>query len=85
MKKFEYTITDEVGIHARPAGMLAKLAKSFESSIVISRGDKSVNAAQLMMLMGMGIKKGDHVTLTIEGADEEEAFAALEQFFKENL
>ena len=36
MKKFTYTLTDEVGIHARPAGMLAKEAKKYESKIVLS-------------------------------------------------
>ena len=46
MKTFNYTIKDEVGIHARPAGLLAKKAKEFESTISIQKGEKSVNATK---------------------------------------
>ena len=56
MKTFSYTITDEVGIHARPAGLLAKKAKEFESVCTIEKGGKSVNITKLMALMGLGVK-----------------------------
>ena len=58
MKTFSYTITDEVGIHARPAGLLAKKAKEFESVCTIEKGGKSVNITKLMALMGLGVKQG---------------------------
>ena len=83
MKQFNYTIKDEVGIHARPAGMLAKTAKGFQSEILIEKDGKSVNATKLMMLMGMGIKCGDTVTIT--GEDEEAACSAMQDFFAANL
>ena len=51
MKTFSYTITDEVGIHARPAGLLAKKAKEFESVCTIEKGGKSVNITKLMALI----------------------------------
>jgi len=86
MKEFTYTITDELGIHARPAGQLSKLAKGYGGTVVtVTKGDKTVKASQLMKLMGMGVKQGDTVTVAAEGPDEEAAIAALEQFFKENL
>lgn len=85
MKKFTYTITDPSGIHARPAGMLAKKAKEFRSAITVEKSGKSVSATKLIMLMGLGIKCGDTVLVTAEGADEDAASAAMEQFFKENL
>lgn len=85
MKTFNYTIQDEVGIHARPAGMLAKKAKEFKSEILIEKNGKSVNATKLMMLMGLGIKCGETITVSVTGEDEEAAAAALEAFFKENL
>lgn len=85
MKTFNYTIKDEVGIHARPAGLLAKKAKEFESTITIQKGEKSVNATKLMMLMGLGVKCGETVTITVEGADEEKAAVEMEIFFSENL
>ena len=84
MKSFEYTITDPVGIHARPAGILVKEIKKYASAVTISKGEKSVNALKLMALMGMGIKQGDTVKVTVEGADEDAAAAAIEAFLKAN-
>ncbi len=85
MKTFAYTIRDEVGIHARPAGLLAKKAKEFESTILLERDGKSVNLTKLMAVMGLGVKCGDTVTVTIEGADEAAAYEAIQAFFAENL
>lgn len=86
MKQFTYTIKDELGIHARPAGMLSKLAKGYGDTVVtVSRGNQTVKASQLMKLMGMAVKKGDEVTVTSEGPAEDETIAALKQFFEENL
>ena len=76
MKTFEYTIKDELGIHARPAGLLVKEAKKFESECTITKDGKTKKLTQLMMLMSLGVKQGDTVTVTAEGADEEAAAAA---------
>ena len=85
MKSFTYTVTDELGLHARPASQLVREAKKYKSTITVSDGVKKTTAAQLMMLMSMGIKKGMAVTVTIEGEDEETAYDAIQQFFKDNL
>ena len=86
MKEFTYTITDPVGIHARPAGVLAKAAKALDSTVTIAKADgKSAAATKLMALMGLGIKQGDTVTVTVEGGNEEANAAAMEQFFQDNL
>ena len=85
MKAFEYTITDPVGIHARPAGILVKEIKKYASTVTVIKGEKAVNALKLMALMGMGIKQGDTVKVTIEGADEETTAAEIESFFKANF
>ena len=85
MKAFEYTIIDPVGIHARPAGILVKEIKKYASTVTVIKGEKAVNALKLMALMGMGIKQGDTVKVTVEGADEDAAAAAIEEFFKANL
>lgn len=85
MKNFEYVIRDEVGIHARPAGLLVKEAKKYESKIVISKDGKKAEATKLMALMGLGVKCGDTVTVEVEGADEDTAFEAVKAFFETNL
>lgn len=86
MKSFTYTITDPVGIHARPAGLLVKAAKAFAGAeITVSKGDKSAKATQLMKLMGLGVKGDDQITVSVNGGDEDAAAAAMEAFFKNNL
>ena len=85
MKEFTYTIKDEQGIHARPAGMLAKEAKALEGvKVTIAGNGKTADATRLMAIMAMGIKKGMEVEVTVEG-NEEAAAAKMEEFFKANL
>lgn len=85
MKTFQYTITDQLGIHARPAGQLVKIAAAYQSDIKIGHGAKTVDAKRIMGVMGLGAKRGGVVTITCEGADEAEAATSLERFFRENL
>ena len=85
MKQFNYVITDEIGIHARPAGLLVKEAKAFASKITIEANGKKAEATKLMAIMQLGVKKGAEVVITAEGADEDAAIAKLEAFMKENL
>ena len=81
MKSFEYKIKDELGLHARPAGMLAKTAKSTGSNVTVTKEDKTVAADRLLSLMGLGIRHGDTVTVRVDGGDEESALAVLQTFF----
>lgn len=86
MKQFTYTIKDALGIHARPAGLLAKKAKSYaDTTVTITANGKTVNLGQLMKLMALGVKQGTEVTITCDGANEEEAAAGLLAFLEENL
>ena len=85
MQSFTYTINDELGLHARPAGMLVKEVAKHKSVIMIDNGTKQVNAKKLMAVMSLGVKKGETVTVSAEGEDEEKAVADMETFFKENL
>ncbi len=82
MGQFSYVITDEVGIHARPAGLLVKLAKESASAVTISKGDKTVEATKLMAIMGLGAKKGDEVVIQ---SDDETTLGKLKEFFEQNL
>ena len=86
MKTFKDVIKDELGIHARPAAMLASLAKETDSVITISKGEKSVEATKLMMIMAMGIKCGDEITVSIEGGtNEDKTYEMVKTFFMDNL
>ena len=85
MKEFKYVITDNEGIHARPAGLLVKEAKKYESECTITKDGKTKKLTQLMMLMSLGVKQGETVTVTAEGADEDTAIEGLKAFFEANL
>lgn len=86
MKAFTYTIQEPLGIHARPAGLLVKAVKAMDSAVVIEKEDGSSAAARkLMAVMGLAVKQGETVKVTVEGGDEENNTAALEQFFRDNL
>ena len=85
MKQFEYVIKDELGVHARPAGLVVKAAKEFESEIVITKADKSANAKKLIALMGLAIKQGDRIIVKISGEDEDQAAAEMEKTLSEIL
>lgn len=85
MRTFNYTIKDELGIHARPAGMLAKTAKALDSEITITKGEKTVGATKLMALMGLGVKCGDTITVTVNGGNEDAALEEMKSFLEANL
>lgn len=85
MREFDYVITDEVGIHARPAGLLVKEAKNYESTISVQKDGKTAEARKLMALMGLGVKYKDTVHVTVEGPDEDAACEGIRKFFEENL
>lgn len=85
MKKFEYVIKDELGIHARPAGLLIKEAKKYESKIVLSTDGKKAEATKLIAVMGMAVKCGQTVEVEVSGNDEETAVEGMKEFFEKNL
>ncbi len=85
MKEFSYVIKDEIGIHARPAGMLAKTAKMFASKVTITANGKTVEATKLMAVMGLGVKQGTEVIIRAEGTDEDAAIVMLKEFMNTNL
>ena len=65
--------------------LLVKEAAKFPCEITLKCGEKKGNAKRIMNVMAMGVKKDNEVTVVCEGDQEEEAAAALEAFFKENL
>lgn len=83
MKQVEFTITDPIGIHARPAGQLCKALGALSSTVKIATAAKEADARRMMAVMGLGVKGGDTVKFKVEGANEEEDAAKLEAILKE--
>ena len=85
MKEIKFTITDPLGIHARPAGILVKEAKKFSSKITVWKGDKSCDMRKLLALMGLAVKQNDEITVQVDGDDEAACAETIEKFLKENF
>lgn len=85
MKTITYTIKDELGIHARPAGLIVKLANGFKSDIKLAVGDRSGDAKRIIGVMKMAAKQGEDLTVTISGEDEDAAAAEIQKFLEANL
>lgn len=82
MKKFTYVITDEAGIHARPAGTLIKMVKDLSSSVTLTKDGRTVDASRLMAVMSLGVKRGEEVTVAVE---DDRDFETVKSFFEKNL
>lgn len=85
MKEIRYTITDPLGMHARPAGLFVKQAAAFQSSIKISKDGKEADAKRILAVMSLGAKQGHEIVLIADGPDEDVAIETLGAFLKENL
>jgi len=84
MQTLQIEITNPTGLHTRPGTEFVRLAKTFESTIRIQKGDKTANAKSLVKLLRIGISQGDVVDIFVEGSDEEQALAEIRQYI-ENL
>lgn len=85
MTSFVYRIKDPNGLHARPAGLLVREAMKYSSDIGIEKGAVKADLKKLFSVMGMGVKCGDEVKITIDGADEEKAEKELFEYIKEHM
>jgi phosphocarrier protein len=71
------TICNDLGLHARPAAQLVRLASGFASEVWLERDGQSVNAKSIMGVMMLAAEQGARVTVRAHGPDEAEALAAL--------
>ena len=74
------TIGISNGLEARPVALLVQIASQYASSIYLENGEKRVNAKSIMGMMSLGLDAGEKVTVSVEGADEEEAKKGIEEY-----
>ncbi len=75
-------VKNGLGLHARPAAMIAKVLQGSKSEVSISYKQETVNARSIMSILMLAIKKNSQITLTIEGEDAEETAAKLVSAFE---
>lgn len=73
------------GLHLRPVSILCNRSIDFNSSIMITKNEKSVNAKSVLGILSAGVKYGDEIELICEGSDEEEALETLSTMISEGL
>ncbi|MGN8645355.1 phosphocarrier protein HPr [Gracilibacillus sp. HCP3S3_G5_1] len=76
------TITDETGVHARPATVLVNKAGSFASDMSLEYNGKSINLKSIMGVMSLGIPQGAEIKIVADGSDEQEALDAVVDVIK---
>ena len=81
----EIPIVNKLGLHARAASHLVKVASGFASKITLARAGASANAKSIMGLMLLAAAKGHTVTVTVDGPDECEALAAVEALVRDRF
>lgn len=85
MTKQNVTVKNQTGLHLRPAGMVCRTAMLYKSHITLGFGTTTANAKSVLSVLGAGVKAGDIVEITCEGADEQEALAAMVNLFENGL
>ena len=85
MQQVDYTISDPMGLHARPAGQLVRQAAAFKSRVTIRRGDREADCTRLLRVMALCAAAGETVTFTVDGEDEQAACEAMRAFCTESL
>ena len=84
MLKGNVTIINRLGLHARAAAQLVRLASSFQSKIKLIRTDNSViaDAKSILSVLTLAASKGVELEIEVEGDDEQKAFEAMQEIFK---
>ncbi len=85
MVSSEVTVSNAVGLHARPATFFIQRANSFKSSIWVEKEDRRVNAKSLLGVLSLGIVKGTTITIIADGTDDEEAVKTLVNVIKSDF
>lgn len=83
MIKEDIKIKNRLGIHARPAALLAQEAGKFKSDIFFTKEGMEINAKSIMGIMMIAAEQGSIVTISLEGIDEVEAHKAIKKIFEE--
>ena len=82
MINFTYKISDAMGLHARPAGMMVKILSKHKEIVKLIFNSKEVDGKRLYQVMSLGAKFGDEITITVEGENESLVKDEILQLFK---
>jgi phosphotransferase system HPr (HPr) family protein len=81
----EFTVTNKLGIHARPAAQFVKTASTFSCEVRVEKDDEEADGKSIMGLMMLAAGHGSILTITTEGEDAESALEALGALIARNF
>ena len=84
-EKLSFVVSDPVGLHARPASEIAKIASKYQSTINLIVNGKTINAKSILNIMSAGIKSSSEIEIQCNGEDEKSALLELETAFENNF
>lgn len=79
------TVTNPLGVHARPSSLIVRTAMKFNSTITLARDGNKADAKSIMSIMTLAAEYGCVLDLTVSGSDENEACKAIETLFYDNF
>ncbi|MBE6906908.1 MAG: HPr family phosphocarrier protein [Ruminococcaceae bacterium] len=85
MRQVMLTLTNPAGLHARPAAELVKAAARFKSRIVLEGNGKKADAKSIILVLGLGLRQNDSITIRADGEDEEAAIQMLAELVKQRF
>lgn len=82
MVSFDYTISDAMGLHARPVGLMVKAVTPYKNAkITVTHGEKSADAKRMFAIMALQVKQGETITVSVEGEQEKEIAETIRGIF----
>lgn len=85
MKQSTVTLTNPTGLHARPAAEMVKAAAKFKSKIILEGNGKEADAKSIILVLRLGLRQNDSITIRAEGEDEESAVQVLETMIRQRF
>lgn len=85
MDEIRLAVQHNVGLHARPAALLVKAAKQFQSDITVAHGDRTANAKSILQVLALGVNRGAQIVIRAEGSDSGAALSSLRELVESNF
>jgi len=85
MTEIRLILCNQLGLHARPASKLAKIALKYDSEVLVSGNNKSVDAKSISMIMTLGFPKGTELKISVDGPDESDCIEEMKELIENNF
>lgn len=85
MRSYEFTLENEHGLHARPAGMFIQICNRYQGDVVLHKDGQEYNGKSMLGILKMAASKGDQIKVVATGVDEDAIINAIEELIENNF